>query len=157
MKKIFLCLFLLIPIFILSGCTDNEKTSNNTRDTINNESEKRDSMENKKITIIIDDKNYEATLEDNDTVKAFIKILPQEFNMQELNGNEKYVYIDSLPNNANKPKFINKGDIMLYGDNCLVIFYKSFETNYSYTKIGHIENLPDLGDDNITVKIENNQ
>lgn len=157
MKKIFLCLFLLIPIFILSGCMDNEKTNNNTRDTINNESEKRDSMENKKITIIIDDKNYEATLEDNDTVEAFIKILPQEFNMQELNGNEKYVYIDSLPNNANKPKFINKGDIMLYGDNCLVIFYKSFETNYSYTKIGHIENLPDLGDDNITVKIENNQ
>ena len=41
---------------------------------------------------------------------------------------------------------------MLYGDNCLVILYKSFNTNYSYTKIGHIDNLPDLGSNDITVK-----
>ena len=43
---------------------------------------------------------------------------------------------------------------MLYGDNCLVIFYKSFDTSYSYTKIGHINNLPDLGNDNVLVKFE---
>ncbi len=43
---------------------------------------------------------------------------------------------------------------MLFGDNCLVIFYKSFETEYSYTKIGHIENLPDLGKDSITIKLK---
>ena len=29
---------------------------------------------------------------------------------------------------------------MLFGNSCLVIFYKSFTTSYSYTKIGHIEN-----------------
>ena len=43
---------------------------------------------------------------------------------------------------------------MLYGSNCLVIFYKSFDTSYSYTKIGHIENLPDLGDGNINVEMK---
>ena len=43
---------------------------------------------------------------------------------------------------------------MLYGNNYLVVFYKSFDTLYSYTKIGHIDNLPNLGIDNINVKFE---
>ena len=40
---------------------------------------------------------------------------------------------------------------MIYGNDCLVIFYKSFTSSYSYTKIGHIDNLPDLGNDNVLV------
>ena len=43
---------------------------------------------------------------------------------------------------------------MLFSDNCLVIFYKSFDTSYSYTKIGHIDNLPNLGNGSITVIYE---
>ena len=43
---------------------------------------------------------------------------------------------------------------MLYGNNCLVIFYKSFDTSYSYTKIGHIDNLDNLGNGSITAKFE---
>ena len=82
-------------------------------------------------------------------------MLPKEFKMQELNGNEKYIYLDEiLPTNPVNPKQINKGDVMLYGNNCLVIFYKTFTTNYSYTLIGHIDNLPDLNKDNLTVKFE---
>lgn len=34
------------------------------------------------------------------------------------------------------------------------IFYKSFETSYNYTKIGHIDNLPVLGNNNIIVIFE---
>jgi hypothetical protein len=43
---------------------------------------------------------------------------------------------------------------MLYGNDCLVIFYKSFNTTYSYTKIGHIDDLPNLGNGSINVKFE---
>ena len=69
--------------------------------------------------------------------------------------NEKYVYLDnSLPTNSSNPKRINAGDVMLYGNNCLVIFYKSFDTSYSYTKIGHINNLENLDNENINVKIK---
>ena len=75
--------------------------------------------------------------------------------MKELNGNEKYVYLDSkLPVSEYSPKHINKGDVMLYGNNCLVIFYKSFDTSYSYTKIGHIDNLDDLDNKDVLVKFK---
>ena len=110
-----------------------------------------DKVENIKITI--NDKKYNATFYDNETVKEFVNHLPEEFKMQELNGNEKYVYMDyTLPTNSINPKYIEAGDIMLYGNDCLVIFYKSFDTNYRYTKIGHIDNLNDLGTSDITIK-----
>ena len=120
-------------------------------EVVKNINEKENNMEN--INVSINDKLYNVILEDNKTVKAFLKILPQEFAMTELNGNEKYVYMDTtLPTNAINPKHINKGDIMLYGNNCLVIFYKSFNTNYSYTKIGHIDNLDEIDSNNVVVK-----
>ena len=108
-----------------------------------------------KLKITIDNKEYQIDLENNETVKEFINILPKTITMNELNGNEKYAYLDkSFKTNEYNPKTINKGDVMLYGDNCLVIFYKTFTTSYSYTKIGHIDNLPDLGNGSINVTIE---
>ena len=124
------------------------------KDKITDETIKESDIVNK-INVTINGKEYIIQLEDNETVKNFVNILPKEFNMSELNGNEKYAYMDSsLPTNSSNPKHINAGDVMLYGDNCLVIFYKSFDTNYSYTKIGHIDNLDDLGSGSIIVKFE---
>ena len=122
----------------------------------NNTSEVDNIMEDTtNIKVTINEKRYNLVIEDNETAKEFISILPQEFNMKELNGNEKYVYMEnSLPTNSINPEHIDDGDVMLYGSDCLVIFYKSFDTNYSYTKIGHIDNLPDLGNDNVVVKFE---
>ena len=109
------------------------------------------------VNVVIYEKKYNVILEDNKTVQEFINLLPKEFDMEDLNENEKYIYLDkTLPTNSYNPKHIEKGDIMLYGNNCLVVFYKSFDTSYSYTKIGHIENLPDLENKNITIKFENN-
>ena len=72
--------------------------------------------------------------------------------MSDLNGNEKYAYLEeSLPTNTYSPGHIEAGDVMLYGDNCLVIFYKSFDTNYEYSKIGHIDNISDLGEGSVQV------
>ena len=124
------------------------------KDKITDEAIKESDMVDK-INVTINGIKYEANLENNVTVKNFLNLLPSEFNMSELNGNEKYIYLDNtLPSNPVGVKHINKGDIMLYGSNCLVIFYKSFDTSYSYTKIGHIDNLSDLGNDSVLVKIE---
>lgn len=139
MRKKLLLFLIVITILNIVGCS---KT---------NTQEKREE-DMKEIKVIINDIEYNINLEENETAKEFIKILPQEYTMNELNGNEKYTYLDkSLPTDSYNPNQINKGDIMLFGDNCLVIFYKTFNTNYSYTKIGHIDNLPDLGKNSIKV------
>ena len=55
--------------------------------------------------MIINDKTYTLKLENNKIVDEFINLLQQEFNMSELNGNEKYVYMDnSLITNSSNPK-----------------------------------------------------
>ena len=125
-------------------CNRNDETINDYLEEVTNS-----------VKVLINEKEYTITLENNETVKRFLDLLPKELYMNELNGNEKYVYLDTtLPTNQYNPKHIEMGDVMLYGDNCLVIFYKSFDTSYSYTRIGHIDNLPDLGNESINIKIE---
>ena len=108
-----------------------------------------------KMKAIINDKEYTINLEDNSTAKKLFELTPLEVTMEELNGNEKYIYLsDSFPVDPYKPGHVEQGDVMLFDNACLVIFYKSFDTPYSYTKIGHIDNLPDLGKESIKVKFE---
>lgn len=118
-----------------------------------------DNMQN--IIITIKNKKYEAVLYDNSTTKELIKKFPITITMSDLNGNEKYYnFSKSFSTSSENVANINKGDIMLFGDNCLVIFYKSFSTRYKYTKLGYIKNTEDLessfgkGDISITFEIE---
>ena len=87
----------------------------------------------------VNGKTYTAELENNKTAKAFMKMLPMTLSMEELNGNEKFKYLDQdLPTKTYKPGTIHAGDLMLYGSDCLVLFYQTFQSGYSYTKIGKI-------------------
>ena len=153
-KRLIVSILVIVSLFMIVGCN-----SKNTNDEINNnENNIEDNNSNEVISsvkVAINNKEYTLNLEDNETAKSFADLLPQEFNMSELNGNEKYIYLNTtLPTNTSNPKHINSGYVMLYGDNCLVIFYKSFDTSYSYTKIGHIDNLDNLGNGSITAKFE---
>ncbi len=66
--------------------------------------------------------------------------LPLTLEMDELNGNEKYYYLnEDLPSSSGRVDMIRTGDLMLYGSNCLVSFFETFETRYAYTRIGHID------------------
>ena len=150
MKKVIKLVTIIFITTIIVGC-GNTTTKKDVKKNNNNDVTTKESVDNMKV--LINDKEYIIKLEDNDTVKKLITLLPIEVEMKELNGNEKYVYLDhDLPTNSISPKHINKGDVYLYGDNCLVIFYKDFDTTYTYTKIGHIDNLDDLNNSNIKVK-----
>ena len=148
MKKSSLYILLIVLfLFVITGCNSRKIESKN-------EVEKR-SDNIKSVSVVIEEKEYILNLEDSETAKEFVSMLPIDLDMSELNGNEKYINLDkNLKTNPYNPKRINAGDVMLYGDNCLVIFYKSFDTTYSYTKIGHIDNLDDLGNGDIKVRFE---
>ena len=94
---------------------------------------------NIEMKITIGSKTFTAVLNDNPTAASFKSMLPLKVKMTELNGNEKYYRLGrELPTNATKPGKIETGDLMLYGADTLVLFYKSFPTSYSYTQIGRI-------------------
>lgn len=92
------------------------------------------------ITITIDGTGYDATLAATPAARAFAGMLPLTLRMDELNGNEKYHYLDeSLPSEPQSVGSIEAGDLMLYGSDCVVLFYRSFRTPYSYTRLGRID------------------
>lgn len=103
--------------------------------------------------------SFTATLEDNETTRALLGRLPITVTMGELNGNEKYYFMgERLPTNAQNPGRIEAGDLMLYGDDCLVLFYESFSTAYRYTRLGRLDNITGLaaavGDGGVNVTIQ---
>ena len=112
-----------------------------------------------KLKITIGTNTFTVALYNNTTAATFKEKLPLTINMSELNGNEKYFDLpNNLPSNASNPGTIQAGDVMLYGSNTLVLFYKTFSTSYNYSRIGRIDNpsgLADaLGSGNKTVKFE---
>jgi hypothetical protein len=119
----------------------------------------RDTSMDTKITIRIGSKSFLATLSDNATAAAFKKLLPLSLTMTELNGNEKFAQLSvSAPTQASTPPAIHTGDLMMYGSDTLVLFYKSFRTTYSYTHIGRVDDPMGLeaalGSGNVDVTLE---
>ena len=102
---------------------------------------------------------FTATLLENATVNDFKRLLPFTVSMNELNGNEKYADLPvKLSTNAVNPGTIETGDLMLFGPNALVVFYKTFPASYTYTKLGKINNTEGLaaalGTGNVSVTFE---
>ena len=93
-----------------------------------------------KIVIEVNGAEFTATLAETDAARAFAQMLPMTLSMRELNGNEKYHYLDeSLPTESYRPGTIQTGDLMLYGSSCVVLFYETFSSGYSYTRLGRID------------------
>lgn len=99
------------------------------------------------ISVTINGTTFSARLDNNESARALAALLPMEFDMSELNGNEKYIYLDeALPSDPTRVGSIEAGDIMLFGSDCLVIFYQGFSTEYSYTPVGRIVDPEGLAD-----------
>ncbi|WP_102408332.1 cyclophilin-like fold protein [Parabacteroides bouchesdurhonensis] len=111
------------------------------------------------LKISIGSASFTVTLVDNETSQAFKASLPMTVTMNEMNGNEKFYYLsNNLPTNPYQPGTIQEGDLLLYGSNCLVLFYETFSSAYSYTRIGRIDNPSGLsavlGAGNVSITFE---
>ena len=99
------------------------------------------------ITVSANGSSWDATLADTDAARAFADRLPLTLTMDELNGNEKYHYLaHALPGEAQAVGGIHAGDLMLYGDDCVVLFYESFRTPYAYTRLGRVRDPAGLAE-----------
>lgn len=99
------------------------------------------------VTLTIGEQTFFATLLENESTRQLSALLPLTLDMNELNGNEKYFYLDgSLPADSHQPGQINAGDLMLYGNNCLVLFYETFSSGYSYTRLGSVDDPAGLAE-----------
>ena len=152
-------LMILFAIFFLSTEPGYNKASfvSNTAGTPQN-GNNNDTMSNK-LKIKIGTSTFIATLFNNETATAFKALLPVTINMTELNGNEKYFHFSTnLPAEASNPGTIHTGDLMIWGSNSLVLFYKTFSTSYNYTKLGKIDDVTGLaaavGPGNVMVTFE---
>lgn len=136
-----------------SETNNNKINENGGTQNMNNQSEEI------KINLIINNKTFTATLNNNETARQLVSMFPMTLNMSDLHSNEKYNYLDTtLTTNSNRPGRINAGDIKLYGNNCLVVFYESFSNSYNYTDLGKVDNVnafvSELGSGSVNIRFE---
>lgn len=129
---------LLLPLYACADSGSNVEQGSNEVSVV----------EMNKIKITIGSQEFIATLADNATAQSFKEKLPLTVSMTELHGNEYYVYLDSdFKTSGYIPDTIKKGDIKVYGSDCLVFFYETFSNpGYSYSDIGTFENPDGLKD-----------
>lgn len=150
----------MMAALLFFGCDErNQIQKTDGIGTVKTEFKVKESAENmaaSKVKMNIGDREFTIRLEDTEAACELAKRLPLSLEMTELNGNEKYANLGSpLPTSVEKVGKVETGDVMLWGNDCLVVFYKSFVTSYSYTRIGHVTEMDGLakavGKGNVTI------
>jgi hypothetical protein len=93
-----------------------------------------------RVWMTVGERRMAMTLADTDAAHAFAARLPLTLDMSDLNGNEKKSDLpDGLPAKPVRPGTIRDGDLMLYGTNTVVLFYRTFDSPYPYTRLGRVD------------------
>lgn len=163
MKKV--ALTLIIIILGLTACSTSETLKGEEplveepSSEINQERDEADMSNLLTLELKIGNEVFIARFYENQTTQAFVELLPLSMDMEDLHKNEKFYYLsDEIPTDSESPGVINAGEIMLYGADCLVLFYENFSTSYNYTRLGYIEDVAGftqaVGDGDITVFLD---
>jgi hypothetical protein len=132
MRALGLCVF-----FVLGGCGGAQSEPFGSAEAATTTAVQ---SEEHRVWVTVGERRFAITLNDTEAARAFAAMLPLTIAMADLNSNEKHAELPaSLPANASRPGTIRNGDLMLYGTNTLVLFYVTFESSYSYTRLGRVD------------------
>lgn len=101
--------------------------------------------EHRHMWMRVGESRFAVTLANTEAARAFDAMLPLTIDMADLNSNEKHAALPKpLPMTAVPAGTIHNGDIMLYGTDTLVVFYMTFNSSYSYTRLGRVSDAAGL-------------
>jgi hypothetical protein len=101
--------------------------------------------EKSRMWMTIGERRFAFNLANTEAARAFAAMMPLTIDMPDLNSNEKHAKLPkSLPTSTTRPGTIRSGDLMLYGSETLVVFYVTFDSAYSYTRLGSVDDTADL-------------
>ncbi len=104
-------------------------------------------MEASRMWMTVGEQRFAIALDDNPSTRQLLTRLPLSLDMTDLHGNEKYATVQPpLPTQPYRPGTIHSGDFLLYGDDTLVVFYKTFDSSYRYSRLGRIDRPQDLAE-----------
>ena len=134
-------LSLLFGLLVLGGCeADQQAAAGPLTVAAADAGEAAFKSEELRMWMTVGERRFAITLTDSPAARAFAAQLPLTLDMAELNGNEKHANLPkALPTNVSRPGTIRSGDLMLYGSDTLVLFYLTFDSSYSYTRLGGVD------------------
>ena len=159
-------LIIIAGVIILKNSSEEESDSNvviqeNTESQTNkNVSENKEEVASS-MKVIINNKEYEVILDENDTTKDILANMPLELTLQRYAGHEYYSSLSFTPKfDTNRTSNIKAGHIYYWdGWNAFVINFEDYDIDpYKVVHIGEIKDssiieLLENGEENISVKI----
>lgn len=141
MAKTYLIVVLFVGMLMGIAAYDRSVFAQDTNSAKPAESISQPNKESKgNMRIKIGSKTFTATLADTPAAAEFKARLPLTLKMTDLNDNEKKASLpEALPKKEERPGTIKQGDLMLWQDDTLVLFYKTFKSPYRYTRLGAID------------------
>lgn len=131
---------LLLTVALCGGHAAYATSPAGTADTQASPGQMRKKSEESHIWMTVGERRFAITLADNDAAHTFAAMLPLTLDMEELNGNEKKKELqNALPTDTYRPGTIHSGDLLLWGSRTVVIFYLTFDSPYSYTRLGRVD------------------
>lgn len=142
-------------IFIAGKIPDANSSIEDVSIMENEEEENEEVVATMKLKI--DGVEVPVTWEENDSVSELTDLKPITIEMSKYGGFEQVGPIGKSITSNDKKITTSYGDIVLYADDQIVVFYGS--NTWEYTKLGHIdmtkEELTDLlGNKNVTIVLE---
>ena len=152
MKKILYFTVLVLIITGITACASEKRSTTEPQTTFiasenTDEQEVRNEQSQNEIPqmkIQIGEYIFYASLENNTSVDALIQMMketPIVINMRDYSGFEKVGALGTTLPDSNSQITTQAGDIVLYNHDQIVVFYGS--NSWSYTKLGHVNDLTD--------------